>query len=792
MFFTRLISAAIFVLLFCTISNAQKSHIREVVPFNDNWKFISEFQSTEINRITQPDFNDNYWQEVSLPHSAYIEPLVVINQQQGISCYRKSFKVEKDWANKKVFIRFGGAMNTADVWINGKHLLKHTGGYLPFTVDATSELTFGALNNITVEVDNRDNLQIPPGKPINTLDFCYYSGIYRNVDLIITDKVHITDAVYADQVAAGGIFITFPSVSPEKAKLKIKSSVKNESGKSGRIQVRYTLKDRNGNEICSVDLKPVVVKSGNTISVEGNLEIADPNLWSPDSPYLYDIVATVSFNGRKVDEITEKTGIRKFEIRNNQFFINDKQVFLYGTNRHQEYPYIGNALTDNAQYRDAVKIREAGFNIVRLSHYPQSEAFMNACDELGLLTIDCIPGWQFIGDSVFIEHCYTDARQLIRRDRNHACVAMWELSLNETEMPDSFMQEMNQIADEESPDQPIITCGWINKYYDVFTPARQHAKAPDYWKKHNDPRPFFTAEYGDWEYYAQNAGFNQTEFSDLKSEERTSRQLRAFGEKRLLQQALNYQEAHNDNLKSVNIGDANWLMFDYNRGYSPDIESSGIMDIFRIPKLSFWFFQSQRKPDFKTELFNSGPMVKIASLNNEDSDSIIRVYSNCAEVELIVGGKTLGKMKAQSDKYSDALLHPVFIFNKPHDLKGDMNALAYINNSVAASDQVAYTSEPSALKLQIDESGKKAGLNDVVFVYATVCDKKGQAISLADTKIVFTVEGDATLIGENPVNAEAGIATILLRTGIKGGKVKIQASSESLGSAQIELIPVKQ
>lgn len=772
--------------LFCfTFSFAQLGEEREVISFNNTWKFTNEFPGSEINKIAQSDFNDSNWQYITLPHTAYIEPLVVVKQQQGICYYRKSFKAENAWKNKKVFIRFGGAMNTADIWFNGKHILTHTGGYLPFTIDVTSELILGALNNITVEVDNRDNLQIPPGKPINTLDFCYYSGIYRNADLIITDKVHITDAVYADQVAGGGVFITFPQVSSDKALLNIRSSVKNESGKSGKILVHYTLKDRNGNEICSADSRPVIAKSGNIISVSENLEINNPKLWSPDSPYLYNLVVTVTFNGKKVDEITEKTGIRKFEIKNNRFLINDKPVYLYGTNRHQEYPYIGNALSDNAQYRDAIKIREAGFNIVRLSHYPQSEAFMEACDELGLLTIDCIPGWQFIGDSSFIQHSYTDARQLIRRDRNHACVAMWELSLNETEMPDSFIEEMNRIARQESPDQSIITCGWINNFYDVFMPARQHAKAPDYWKKHRDPRPFFTAEYGDWEYYAQNAGFNQTEFSDLKEDERSSRQLRSYGEKRLHQQALNYQEAHNDNLKSSNLGDANWLMFDYNRGYSPDIESSGIMDLFRLPKFSYWFFQSQRDPDFKTELYNSGPMVKIASLNTAESDSIIRVYSNCAEVELTVGGKSLGKINAQRDKYSDALLYPVFIFKRPSDWRGELNASAYINNSVVASDQVAYTSEPSVLRLQIDESGKKAGLNDVLFVYATVCDKHGQTISFADRKVTFMIEGDACLIGENPVSAEAGTATILLRTGLKGGNIKIQAASANLDPAEI-------
>lgn len=779
------------ILLFSSFGFSQTDQSRSVIPFNSGWKFTNTALA-ESNQFTNPDFNDSNWDNVVLPHSSYIEPLVIEKQQQGISFYRKTFLAEKNWKGKKVFIRFGGAMITADIWINGRHILQHTGGYLPFTIDLSDDIVFGQKNVISIRLDNNDNPQIPPGKPINSLDFCYYSGIYRNADLIITNKVHITDAVYADQVAGGGIFVTYPLVSKEKAVIRVKASIKNENNKTAVITVKNSLIDKEGNIAGSVISLPQSILPGKDIEIITELNQDTPKLWFPDSPYLYILKTEVFKGSKKVDETFQKIGIKKFDIIGNRFFVNSIPVYLNGTNRHQEYPYIGNALSDNAQYRDAVKIRDAGFNIVRLSHYPQSESFMDACDELGLLTIDCIPGWQFIGDSIFIEHCYTDARQIIRRDRNHASVAMWELSLNETEMPDFFMKQMNKIADEESPDQPIITCGWINKFYDVFTPARQHAKAPDYWKKHSDPRPFFTAEYGDWEYYAQNAGFNQTEFSDLKNEERTSRQLRSYGEKRLLQQALNYQEAHNDNLKSANLGDANWLMFDYNRGYSPDIESSGIMDIFRIPKLSFWFFQSQRNPDFKTELFNSGPMVKIASFNNNESDSIIRVYSNCDEVEVFVGSFSLGTISASHDKYSDALPHPVFIFNKPSDLNGDIKALGTINHKVEASDLVAYSSEPMGLKLQIDESGKKTGINDVIFIYAAVCDKFGNAITLADDKVTFTVEGDAMLIGENPVKTEAGIAAILLRTGLKGGSIKISASSGNLQPAEITLTTTRE
>ncbi len=720
---------------------------------------------------------------MNLPHTAKVEPLVISKPWEGISWYKKDFQAKPEWATKKVFIAFEAAMQQAEVWLNGKHLLTHYGGYLPFTIDITHEIIFGKPNRIVVKTDNHSNPDIPPGKPIKDLDFCYYSGLYRNVSLIITNPIHITDAVQENKTASGGIRVWYPKVTSYLAEVAVSTHIKNEGSKPGDFYLLYKIIDKSGKTVATATSGKNSLTANSDRSILQNLQIENPSLWHPEHPNLYTLLVSVKVNNVIVDEVKTKIGIRKFDIKDEKLFVNNELLLLVGTNRHQEYPYIGNALSDNAQYRDAVKIKEAGFNLVRLSHYPQSPAFMNACDELGILTIAAIPGWQFVGGETFQKRSYQDARELIRRDRNHASVVFWELSLNESDMPDEFMKNMAAIAKEESPESKLITCGWINKYYDVFIPARQHASFPDYWKKYTSSTPLFTCEYGDWEYFAKDAGLNQAGYAGLKADERNSRQLRGDGEKRMLQQALNYQEAHNDNLRNPHLGDANWLMFDYNRGYSPDIESSGIMDIFRIPKFAYYLYRSQ-----------SQPTLKIASYWNEKSDfNHIKVFSDCEEVALYLNNKLIEKKMAEPDKASDLLFCPPFIFDVQHFVPGSLQAVGYIKNKVVMEDVVTTAGKASCIKLTYDKSSKplKADGADVVFVYATVCDAKGNPVFGSSASIQFSVKGNGKLLGQNPIHAEAGIATILLQASAIPGNITVEAKVEGLIPSKLNITTVK-
>lgn len=732
------------------------------------------------------------WEKITIPHTDKIEPLVVNNQFQGTSWYQKKFKVGNS-NNKKIFLYFEGVMQEADVWINNQKVTNHKGGYLPFTIDITPFLNSKKENTIKVKVNNEDNPEFLPGKPLKDLDFNYYGGIYRNVYLLTTDKLYITNAVQADKKASGGIYANFDNINKEKASGTVQVDLKNEFAVAKQALLKFILTTKEGGKL-EFKSKAFTIKANSDKSITQKIEVKNPNLWSISNPNLYHLEVQVISNDKIIDSYSEKVGIRKSEIKDDGYYLNDKKVYITGTNEHQEYPYLGYAISDEAQYRDAVKIKNAGFDFVRLSHYPHAEAFLNACDELGILVMNSLTGWQFFGNDTFQKNAIKDIRDMARRDRNHPSIIFWEASLNETEMSESFMKEATKALKEELPFAHNYSASWIdNDNYDLFIPARQHAKAPDYWTKYNKGnRKIFIAEYGDWEYYAQNAGFNQKEFSNLKEDERTSRQLRSNGEKRLLQQAYNFQEAANSNRKGVQtIGEANWVMFDYNRGYSNDLESSGISDIFRIPKFAYYFYQSQRDTNsILDKKIVSGPMVHIANYWTSNSPLNITVYSNCDEVALYLNDVLVGKQKPTINQNSDELKHAPFVFKAEKFIPGTLRAEGFIKGKKVVSNVVKTPESAAKIALNYDVSSKAINPNypDMVFVYAKITDENGTIIPDATNEVTFALsEGNAELIGKNPVKAEAGIATIILKTSNLKTSIKITSSSERLQNGTLTI-----
>jgi beta-galactosidase len=744
---------------------------RGVQTLGNGWRFTRvEDAATASEAPAAPAFDDTAWDSVSLPHTARMEGVVTgapgtpTAQWQGICWYRRAISVDASAAGARVWLRFGAAMNVAALWLDGRPLGTNLGGFTPFAFDITDRIVPGRSSLLAVRLDNRDNAVTGP-KPLADLDFNMYGGLYRAVELVIKDALHITDPILADRPGSGGVLVQTLAASAEQATVRAQVHVRNAGATDRRFVVRHRLVAANGRTVATYTAPAATLAAGADSDVTAELTVPRPALWHPRAPSLHTLHTDLLEAGRVIDAERTRVGIRRFSVGADGLRINGERIFLRGTNRHQEYPYLGYAVPDDAQHRDARLIKDAEFDYIRLSHYPHAPAFMDACDELGILVMDCIPGWQYFNrrDAAFTELQYENVRRMMRRDRNHACVLLWETSLNETDMPAEFVARSHAIGHAELPGDQTFTCGWTAGY-DVFIQARQHGGCVNVKDK-----ACVVSEYGDWEYYAQNAGLSQTEWANLVPDHANSRQLRWHGEKRLLQQATNFQEAHNDNRKTIAFADGLWVMFDYNRGYAPDIESSGCADLFRVPKPSYDFFRSQRDATERLPGGIGGPMVRIASDWTADSSTAVRVFSNAEEVELRLNGTRVARRRPDRDRLSTHLAHPPFTFAVPRFEAGVLEATAFIGARAVATHRVRTPGAPSALRLRLDEQDRPFGArgSDAAFLHASLVDANGTLAVQAWENVRFGATGAVRIVGANPYSTEAGVASTVLTTEVR-------------------------
>lgn len=805
-------------------------------PFNDNWQFKAieytaektadasrrlgndwkdQFLIEKINTVDTSTkvyvdvvselqrLDDKPWKTVTLPHTAFSEPLVIIKPREGVAYYKKDFFIDKKLQGKIISIEFGAAMQVADVWVNGRYMMQHLGGYLPFTVDITSVAKYDASNTIIVRLLNRANPVVPPGKPVDKLDFIYYSGLYRNVWFHVNNPLHITNANAVNKPAAGGIFVTYPSVSKEQATVAVQTDIWNEGNVDATFNVIQELISPDGHTVTNIKSRSKTLMAGEENHYEQNIEVKAPWLWHPYHPYLYRLHTVVKKGNIICDEKTTLIGIRSFEMSLAKgLLINGDPFVISGTNRHQNYPYIGNALSDNANYRDAYMIKSAGMNCVRTAHYPQSPAFLDACDELGILVVDCIPGWQFFNkDSAFTDNVFSDIRQTIRRDRNHPSILLWEMSLNETYPTAAFRCKQNEVAKSEwLGTQNFFTSGdsyYTKACWDVPYDDWNDSLGPE--KRNNTTYPdnnFLIREYGDYEFGGGNS---------------TTRKLRDDGEKGLLQQAWNLQWEHNKNLWALPrcIGDLTWAFYDGLAGVTSEIEGWGICDLLRIPKFSYYLFKSQQalqgNKNIKT---GSGPMVFIANYwkQKSDGDKVV-VYSNCDEVALYLNSKFVAKQRPDHGPETtygtvldagghpfdggncNRLKHPPFTFNDIPFISGTLKAVGLVNGKEAVEYRISTPGKATALQLEINDCGRhlKADGADVIFVYVKVVDKNGNLCIDNKEPVTIKLSGDAKLASPAMVSSEAGIATFLLQAGTHAGNIEVAAAAQDLQSGTIQI-----
>jgi len=702
------------------------------------------------------------WSRVDLPHCPFTPDLDGRTHWFGECEYQRTIMIPADAPQGRCALWIGAAMHTAVVLVDGVVCGRHEGGYLPFEVDLPAIVRDGRPHQLLLLLDNRDNADIPPGKPYADLDFCWYGGLYRGAELRFYPGLHITDPVAANEIAGGGVFVRTLEAAAEAATVSVQTHLRNVSAEMQEVTLEVEI--RLGDFIVVRGRRDrVIVDSDNAQQEELVLSVPRPKLWQPDSPVLHHAHVTVrGLDGAVIDERVVRFGIRCLAFsRSGGLQINGRRFRLRGTNRHQEYPFVGYAVPAAAQRRDARRLKEAGFDYVRLSHYPQSPDFLAACDELGILVMNCLPGWQFINGERFREACFRNAREMIRRDRNHPCVVLWELSLNETSMDDAFMRRLHAIGHEEFPGDQMFTCGWID-CYDVFIHSRQHGELHR-WV--NGDKALVVAEYGDWEFYASNHGFDQKTGAGVYAAWSNARQRRGNGERGLRQQAWNHFTALNDVLGSPAVLDGQWAMFDYARGYDPERAACGVMDVFRLPKFSYYFYRSQRHPAEHGDGWAGGPMVYIASHWTPASDLRVLIFGNCEEVELRLNGALVGRHQPARAWMTQYLPHPPFVFDLPAFVPGVLEAVGYSAGRAAASHRVATPGAPARLELVFDTVDISAGPGepDVIIAHAQLLDGTGTLCVEEQMPVLFSLEGSAELAGPTLVVTEAGVASTVLR-----------------------------
>ncbi|WP_316822946.1 glycoside hydrolase family 2 protein [Pedobacter gandavensis] len=437
---------------------------RQKLNFNSNWAF----HSGDVNHGEAIGFNDRFWEAITIPHVMRLEKKHNGGGAiyQGVGWYRRYFKLPESLQDKRLTIHFEGVQMNCEVYLNGTKLTSHYGGYMGFSVDISQQVKFGQDNVLALKVTNVDDPLTPPGKPMQKLDFNYYGGIYRNVSLLATEKIYVSDALEANKVAGGGLLINYTQVDKQQATLHVQSHIVNGSDKIATVKLLSILKDKNHQEVARVTVQNKINAHGE-YTFQQEMKISNPKLWHPEHPYLYHLESLVYQSGILTDRVVTNTGIRSIAFKSatgkaDGFYLNGEKLYLRGANRHQAYQYVGDAASDGMQRRDVKLLKAGGFNSVRAAHYPASPAFLDACDELGLLVIQCQPGWQFYNrDPVFVNRSFQDIREIVRRDRNRPSVFLWETSLNESPTPASWMKDAVAIAHQEMPGnarKPILHC----------------------------------------------------------------------------------------------------------------------------------------------------------------------------------------------------------------------------------------------------------------------------------------------------------------------------------------------
>ena len=639
---SRLVSVVLFMLYGMSMF-AQ----RQDILLNNDWNFRFSHQVQKGTGV-----------RVDLPHTWNAQDALSgkIDYKRGIGNYEKNLFIRPEWKGKRLFIRFEGVNNIADVFINRRHIGEHRGGYGAFIFEITGKVEYGKENSILVRVNNGEQLDIMP----LVGDFNFYGGIYRDVHLLITDETCISPLDYASP----GVRLIQDSVSHRYA--KVRAIVDLSNGSSGNQEVELNVRLLDGQRVVKEGTKNVNLSGNEVMQQELTFEIDQPHLWNGrQDPFLYQAEVTLFRNGQMVDRVTQPLGLRFYRIDPDKgFFLNGKHLPLQGVCRHQDRSEVGNALRPQHHEEDVALMLEMGVNAVRLAHYPQATYFYDLMDKNGIIVWAEIP---FVGPGGYNDKGFVDLpafrangkeqlKELIRQHYNHPSICVWGLFNELTELGDNpveYIKKLNVLAHQEDTTRPTTSAsnqmGDLNFITDAIawnrydgwyggTPA-DLGKWLDRMHKDHPEICIAISEYGAGAsiYHQQDSLVKTVPTSWWHPE--------------------NWQTYyHIENWKTISSrpyvwGSFVWNMFDFGaahrtEGDRPGINDKGLVTFDRkVRKDAFYFY--------KANWNREEPMLYLTGKRNTVRTQrlqIITAFTNLSGAELFVNGKSYGK--AIPDSYA--------------------------------------------------------------------------------------------------------------------------------------------
>jgi beta-galactosidase len=731
---------------------------RLILPVNRNWRYNSKF----VEGAHDKTFDDAAFQRVVVPHTNIKLPWHSFDDKdyEFVSIYRRRFKLPPEARGKHVFVDFEGVMTASTVWINGVRLGEYKGGYTPFSFDLTPHIDFAGENVLAVDVDSTERPDIPPfGYQI---DYLTFGGMYREVSLRVVPGTFIEN-----------IFAKPMDVLTPRPRVQVDCFL--QSLEASREPMNLEVELRDGNQVLVKGTAKVPASAATTEPVAHSVmleNLSGIKLWDLATPNLYSVHVRLLNGTQTVDQDSRSIGFREAQFTDQGFELNGKVIKLRGLDRHQTFPFVGQAMPGRPQRRDAEILRvKLRCNIVRTSHYPQSRHFLDACDELGLLVLEEIPGWQHIGDEAWQLISIDNVKRMIERDWNHPSVILWGVRINESKDDHDFYIRTNALAHKLDPTRQtggIRTFQESEFLEDVFTMNDFGFPL----KPPNHPR------------------YLNTEFVGHTYPTKT-----IDNKERLMEHTVRHARVH-DQLASIPqyAGGIGWCAFDYNTHYdfgSGDrICYHGVTDIFREPKPAAGFYKSQCDPSEEIVL---EPAFHWARGDESIGFTKGMVCSNCDHLKFYVGDKLVAEADPDKTQFQHLRYAPftASLGSAVHQW-GDLRIEGYLQGKKVISKTLSGKGIDQKFSLLADDTKLHADGADTTRVVLRVTDEYGAIRPFANDAIKLELEGPAEIIGDNPFALVGGTGAIWIRAKEQAGMVQLTATHPVLGvqKIQFELVNV--